>query len=45
MVYNTLKLFMEINPDMFDECMQQYKENRMRHVLFDWFNFCRLTHF
>ncbi|KAF8580900.1 protein phosphatase 2A regulatory B subunit, partial [Ramaria rubella] len=30
MVYNALKLFMEINPEMFDECMQQYKETRMQ---------------
>jgi hypothetical protein len=26
MVYNALKLFMEINPDLFDEVMQQYKQ-------------------
>jgi len=26
MVYNALKLFMEINPDLFDETMQQYKQ-------------------
>jgi len=30
MVYNALKLFMEINPELFDECLQQYKENRAR---------------
>ncbi|KAF8522227.1 protein phosphatase 2A regulatory B subunit [Hysterangium stoloniferum] len=30
MVYNALKLFMEINPEMFDECMQQYKETRLQ---------------
>jgi serine/threonine-protein phosphatase 2A regulatory subunit B' len=29
MVYNALKLFMEINPDLFDECLQGYKENRI----------------
>lgn len=29
MVYNALKLFMEINPDLFDEVMQQYKQNRI----------------
>ncbi|KAG6878716.1 hypothetical protein C0993_011531 [Termitomyces sp. T159_Od127] len=28
MVYNALKLFMEINPDLFDETMQQYKQRR-----------------
>lgn len=32
MVYNALKLFMEINPEMFDECMQQYKETRLQCV-------------
>jgi len=30
MVYNALKLFMEINPEMFDECLQSFKENRKR---------------
>ncbi|KXN85449.1 Serine/threonine-protein phosphatase 2A 56 kDa regulatory subunit gamma isoform [Leucoagaricus sp. SymC.cos] len=29
MVYNALKLFMEINPDLFDEAMQQYKQRRV----------------
>lgn len=29
MVYNALKLFMEINPDLFDESMQQYKQKRI----------------
>lgn len=29
MVYNALKLFMEINPDLFDECLQGYKQNRI----------------
>jgi len=28
MVYNALKLFMEINPDMFEECLQGFKEHR-----------------
>lgn len=28
MVYNALKLFMEINPDLFDESMQQYKQRK-----------------
>ncbi|TEB35853.1 protein phosphatase 2A regulatory B subunit [Coprinellus micaceus] len=30
MVYNALKLFMEINPDLFDETLQQYKQNKFR---------------
>ncbi|KIJ44012.1 hypothetical protein M422DRAFT_60177 [Sphaerobolus stellatus SS14] len=30
MVYNALKLFMEINPELFDECLQNYKEGRIR---------------
>ncbi|TCD63366.1 Serine/threonine-protein phosphatase 2A 56 kDa regulatory subunit delta isoform [Steccherinum ochraceum] len=29
MVYNALKLFMEINPDLFDDTMQQYKQRRL----------------
>ncbi|KII89203.1 hypothetical protein PLICRDRAFT_40838 [Plicaturopsis crispa FD-325 SS-3] len=29
MVYNALKLFMEINPDLFDESMQQYKQRKL----------------
>jgi serine/threonine-protein phosphatase 2A regulatory subunit B' len=29
MVYNALKLYMELNPDLFDEVMQQYKHNRI----------------
>ncbi|KAF8902071.1 phosphatase 2A regulatory B subunit-domain-containing protein [Gymnopilus junonius] len=29
MVYNALKLFMEINPDLFDESMHQYKQNKL----------------
>ncbi|CAK5264240.1 unnamed protein product, partial [Mycena citricolor] len=29
MVYNALKLFMEINPDLFDDSMHQYKQNKM----------------
>ena len=32
MVYNALKLFMEINPDLFDESMQQYKQNKIEYV-------------
>ncbi|TBU50895.1 protein phosphatase 2A regulatory B subunit [Dichomitus squalens] len=29
LVYNALKLFMEINPDLFDEVMQQYKQRKL----------------
>ncbi|OBZ75093.1 Serine/threonine-protein phosphatase 2A regulatory subunit delta isoform [Grifola frondosa] len=29
LVYNALKLFMEINPDLFDEAMQQYKQRKL----------------
>ena len=29
MVYNALKLFMEINPDLFEETMQQYKQSKI----------------
>ncbi|VDC02778.1 unnamed protein product [Peniophora sp. CBMAI 1063] len=29
MVYNALKLFMEINPDLFEETMQQYKQAKI----------------
>lgn len=29
MVYNALKLFMEINPDLFDESMHQYKQHKI----------------
>lgn len=32
MVYNALKLFMEINPDLFDEAMQQYKQRKIEYV-------------
>jgi len=31
MVYNALKLFMEINPDLFDEVMQQYKQKKIQY--------------
>lgn len=33
MVYNALKLFMEINPDLFDEAMQQYKQRKLECVV------------
>ncbi|KAJ7632546.1 phosphatase 2A regulatory B subunit-domain-containing protein [Roridomyces roridus] len=29
MVYNALKLFMEINPDLFDDSMHQYKQRKI----------------
>ena len=29
MVYNALKLFMEINPDLFDDTMAQYKQRKL----------------
>lgn len=28
MVYNAMKLFMEINPQLFDECSQEYNEHQ-----------------
>ncbi|KAG8875520.1 Serine/threonine-protein phosphatase 2A 56 kDa regulatory subunit delta isoform [Tulasnella sp. 331] len=30
MIYNALKLFMEINSELFDECVQTYKRNRIQ---------------
>ena len=33
MVYNALKLFMEINPEVFDDAMQQYKQRRIECVV------------
>jgi serine/threonine-protein phosphatase 2A regulatory subunit B' len=33
MVYNALKLFMEINPDLFDEAMQHYKQHRIEYAI------------
>jgi len=30
MVYNALKLFMEINPTLFDECTNNYKLARQQ---------------
>ncbi len=32
MVYNALKLFMEINPELFDAAMQQYKQRKLEYV-------------
>lgn len=28
MVYNAMKLFMEINPQLFDDCSQEYTEHQ-----------------
>ena len=33
MVYSALKLFMEINPDLFDETMHEYEQNKIECVL------------
>jgi hypothetical protein len=32
MVYNALKLFMEINPVLFDVTLQQYKQRKIEYV-------------
>lgn len=37
MVYNALKLFMELNPDLFDEVTQQYKQRKIEYVHFSVF--------
>lgn len=34
MVYNALKMFMEINPELFEEAMQQFKRNRVVYASF-----------
>ena len=34
MVYNALKLFMELNPELFDETMQHYKQRVIEYVVF-----------
>lgn len=39
MVYNALKLFMEINPELFDLTLQQYKQRKIELV----FSLARLT--
>ncbi|TFK55149.1 protein phosphatase 2A regulatory B subunit [Heliocybe sulcata] len=33
MVYNALKFFMEVNPELFDETMHQYKQRKMEWVV------------
>ena len=33
MVYNALKMFMEINPELFEEAMQEFKRNRIAYVI------------
>lgn len=30
LIYNALKLFMEMNQKLFDECTQQYKQERQK---------------
>ena len=30
LIYNALKLFMEMNQKLFDECTQQYKPDRQK---------------
>lgn len=32
MVYNALKMFMDMNPELFDETLQQYKQRRIAYV-------------
>lgn len=32
LVYNALKLFMEMNQKLFDECTQQYKQEKQKWV-------------
>lgn len=32
MVYNALKLFMEINPELFEQCVQNFKHDRQMQV-------------
>lgn len=32
MVYNAMKLFMEINPQLFDDCSQEYTEHQNNAV-------------
>lgn len=32
MVYNAMKLFMEVNPSLFDECSNQYREEEENKV-------------
>lgn len=33
LIYNALKLFMEMNQKLFDDCTQQYKTERQKYVL------------
>lgn len=32
MVYNAMKLFMEVNPTLFDECSNQYREDEEQKI-------------
>ena len=34
LIYNALKLFMEMNQKLFDDCTQQYKAERQKSVIF-----------
>lgn len=34
LIYNALKLFMEMNQKLFDDCTQQYKTERQKCVVF-----------
>ncbi|KAI9672581.1 MAG: Serine/threonine-protein phosphatase 2A 56 kDa regulatory subunit delta isoform [Alyxoria varia] len=33
MVYNAMKLFMEVNPTLFDDCSQQYADDSQTHLV------------
>lgn len=35
LVYNALKLFMEISPKLFDECTNKYKQSRQLYAFFN----------
>ena len=49
MVYNAMKLFMEINPQLFDDCSHNYTENqstaeaREAHRQFKWEHMSKLA--
>jgi Protein phosphatase 2A regulatory B subunit (B56 family) len=40
LIYNALKLFMEMNQKLFDDCTQKYKIEQVE-VLLNFFPFCR----
>ena len=33
LIYNALKLFMEMNQKLFDECSQKYKQEKQRYII------------